>query len=214
MEDKTEKIGRYLGPTGRRFGGGNCHFILYKTGKVHVINSTRPIKDEEWRDRDMIRQMEKIDFEIDKAIGDEIPEDEALRIQETPDPEDMFEDEDSPIPMVSEDEDSEEMSDADEYTPKQYDEYVGTKILLPIGCEQLRGVVKKRSHDLNGNPIGLRNTNPILDTRNYEVELPDGSMETYATNIIAKSIMSSVGDEGNYSLFWMKLLTIGRMGMQ
>ena len=46
MEDKAEKVGRYLGPTGRQFCGGNCHFIIYKTGKAHVTNSTWPIKDE------------------------------------------------------------------------------------------------------------------------------------------------------------------------
>ena len=53
---------------------------------------------------------------------------------------------------------------------------------------------------MNGNPIGLRNPNPILDTRNYEVELPDRSVETYAVNIIAESFMSNVDDEGNFFL--------------
>ena len=50
---------------------------------------------------------------------------------------------------------------------------------------------------MNGNPIGLRNQNPLLDTRSYEVQLPDGSTETFGTNVISESIMSTVDDEGN-----------------
>ena len=90
------------------------------------------------------------------------------------------------------------MPDADEYTPKQYDEYIGTQVLLPVGSEQLLGIVKQQLHDLNGNPIGLRSPNSILDTRNHKVQLSDGSSKTYgASNIIAENIMPSDNDEGN-----------------
>jgi hypothetical protein len=37
-----------------------------------------------------------------------------------------------------------------------------------------RGEVIRRRRDSNGNPIGRRNLNPILDTREYEVLFPDG----------------------------------------
>jgi hypothetical protein len=195
LADKTEKLGRWLGPSGEAFGGGDCHYVLYKTGRVHVTNSTRPLRDEEWRDRDVIRQMDQADYHINNIIGDDLKPEEALRMDEEPSANDLFEDEDSPL----EDDDTNEdrMPDADEYTPEQYDEYIGTQVLLPVGSEQLRGIVKRRSHDLNGNPIGLRNPNPILDTRKYEVQLPDGSSETYGANIISENIMSSVDDEGN-----------------
>ena len=69
--------------------------------------------------------------------------------------------------------------------------------MIDVGDEKLRGIVKKRTHDLNGNPIGQRNANPFLDTRSYEVTLPDGSTNVYGANIIAENIMSSVDDEGN-----------------
>ena len=55
--------------------------------------------------------------------------------------------------------------DSYSYTPEEYDEYINTEVLLDVGDEKLCGIVKKRTHDLNGNPIGQRNKNPFLDTR-------------------------------------------------
>jgi hypothetical protein len=89
------------------------------------------------------------------------------------------------------------MPDADEYTPEQYDEHIGVEVLMPVGDERLRGIVKRRHCDVHGNPYGLRNPNPILDTRKYEVQLPDGSVEVYGANIIQENIMTNVDDEGN-----------------
>ena len=37
----------------------------------------------------------------------------------------------------------------------------------------------------------------MLDTREYVVQIQDGSSETYSANLIAESIMSSVDEEGN-----------------
>jgi hypothetical protein len=47
------------------------------------------------------------------------------------------------------------------------------------------------------------NNNPILDTRVYEVQFPDGHTEEYAANIFAASLYSTIDDEGN-TYFIMK----------
>jgi hypothetical protein len=44
--------------------------------------------------------------------------------------------------------------------------------------------------------MGKRATNPILDTRQYEAEFPDGSKDTYSANLIAENQYSQVDDEG------------------
>ena len=55
--------------------------------------------------------------------------------------------------------------------------------------------------DQDGNPIGTRNANPILDTREYEVEFQDGATDTFTANIIAENLYSQVDSEGNsYSI--------------
>jgi hypothetical protein len=49
--------------------------------------------------------------------------------------------------------------------------------------------VKQRKRDSNGNPVGLSNaSNPLLDTRKYEVEFPDGTVDVLTPNTIAESL--------------------------
>ena len=59
----------------------------------------------------------------------------------------------------------------------------------------VRARVLKRTRDGDGIPIGRRHHNPILDTRQYEVEFPDGSVDVYTTNIIAENLYSQVDPE-------------------
>jgi hypothetical protein len=43
--------------------------------------------------------------------------------------------------------------------------------------------------------------NPLLDTREYEVEFPDGSIDVLTANAIAESLYSQVNKEGgSYSI--------------
>ena len=46
------------------------------------------------------------------------------------------------------------------------------------------------------NPIGKRNANPLLDTREYDCELEDGSLMRYHANVIAENIFAQCDDEG------------------
>jgi hypothetical protein len=64
-----------------------------------------------------------------------------------------------------------------------------------------KGTVMRRKRDAVGNPVGRSHTNPLLDTREYEVEFQDGATDTYTANIIAESMYSQVDEDGNsYSL--------------
>ena len=59
----------------------------------------------------------------------------------------------------------------------------------------LNAKVTGRKRDANGNPIGLANKNPVLDTREYEVTFLDRTSDTYTANIITESIFTQVDDE-------------------
>ena len=49
--------------------------------------------------------------------------------------------------------------------------------------------------------IFIQNANPILDTREYEVEFLDGATDVFTANTIAENLYSQVDDEGNsYSI--------------
>ncbi|KAI2491884.1 Reverse transcriptase (RNA-dependent DNA polymerase) [Fragilaria crotonensis] len=78
------------------------------------------------------------------------------------------------------------------------DEYISASVLLPRGEDVVRAKVIGRMHGRDGNPLGMRHSNPILDTREYQVEFPDGSTATYAANVIAENLYSQVDDEGRH----------------
>jgi hypothetical protein len=88
----------------------------------------------------------------------------------------------------------------DDYTDDTYDQYVGAELLLPHGDDMVHGKVIKRARGEDGNPIGKRNANPILDTREYEVEMPNGSVAEYVANVIAENLYSQVDSEGRQFL--------------
>jgi len=87
--------------------------------------------------------------------------------------------------------------EADNYTPESYDEYLQAQVVLPIGGELRRGQVIQRKRDHEGRPIGIRNSNPLLDTREYDVTFADGSSASYLANTIAKNLYSQIDQEGH-----------------
>jgi hypothetical protein len=56
------------------------------------------------------------------------------------------------------------------------------------------GTVICRKRDIHGNPIGRATSNPILDTRIYQVELPDGHIEEFSAKKIAEWIYSQIDE--------------------
>jgi hypothetical protein len=77
-------------------------------------------------------------------------------------------------------------SDADDYTPEAFDQYLTAEIVTNRGGEPLRGTLKSRKRDYDGKPIGSSNPNPLLDTREYLDCFEDGTEETYTANLIAE----------------------------
>ena len=79
------------------------------------------------------------------------------------------------------------------------DAYINMEIGLPCGGdnELVYAKVKGRALDSEGDPIGKESLNPITDTRLYEVEFVDGTIETVPTNIIAENLLLQVDQEGH-----------------
>ena len=77
---------------------------------------------------------------------------------------------------------------------------------MPRGEEVLRARVVGRKRDHDGNPVGRRNENPILDTREYTVEFEDGSTDSYAANVIAENMFSQVDEHGNEFLLLKEIV--------
>ena len=70
------------------------------------------------------------------------------------------------------------------------DQYTGAEVLLPKGNSSTTGRVRGRKRDSEGKLHGKSHLNPILDTRTYEVEFPDGEVNEYSANVIAENMWS------------------------
>jgi hypothetical protein len=86
--------------------------------------------------------------------------------------------------------------EADTWDPESYDQYISAQVIVPKGDQQILGTVLGRKRDIHGNTIGRASSNPIFDTRIYQVQLPDGHVEEFTANMIAECLYSQVDEEG------------------
>jgi hypothetical protein len=68
---------------------------------------------------------------------------------------------------------------------------------VPIGDELRAGKVTGRKRELDGTVAGTENSNPMMDTRKYVVEFPDGRSDEYTANVIAQNMYAQCDAEGN-----------------
>ena len=55
----------------------------------------------------------------------------------------------------------------------------------------------KRARTDDGKAIGTAHSNPILDTRSYEIEFTDGTRDKVTANTIAENMYAQIDDQGN-----------------
>ena len=147
--------------------------------------------------------------ELDISIRDKI----AVANNDISDPPVELQDEDDELnshfdPM----EPDADRPEADEFTPEALDNLISAEVILPQGDVLVHARVIGRKRDELGNPIGVANSNPILDTQVYDVQFPDGKMETYAANVRAENIYSQLDNEGNRFLLLEEIMDHRRDG--
>jgi hypothetical protein len=64
--------------------------------------------------------------------------------------------------------------------------------MLPVNGELMKGTAMCRKRYADGAPIGRHHSNPIADTRVYDVGMADGSTMSYMANIIAESMYAMI----------------------
>ena len=81
------------------------------------------------------------------------------------------------------------------------DKYLTCELIMDVGSgNEQKGRVTKSSRGHGGELIGVAHNNPLFDTREYDLEFTDGSIENYAANIIAENMFAQVDDEGREHL--------------
>ena len=102
-----------------------------------------------------------------------------------------------------------------ENTPDSYDPYINMELVLDRGCETPEYTrVIKRARENDGFPICQASTNPILDTRLYEVEYLDGFGAHMAANTIAENMFEQVDKEGNKEVLFDEIIDARKLRMK
>ena len=84
-----------------------------------------------------------------------------------------------------------------EVTPEMGGNYLNAEISVPRGGTLMKGRVTSRKWDKDGNPVGLANANPILDTRKYTFTFNDGDETMLNANLIAEAMYVQCDPNGN-----------------
>jgi len=179
-------LGRWIG-VAQDVGQAMTYWILTRKGTVIARSSIAPLSDVDLRSQVVQEKMNAFIETCSTSLSNSTNTNFK--------PIDIFPE------IIDGDEVNYSTPEADDFTPDGFDEYLSAQVILPVGGELRRGQVTRRLRDANGNPLGTRNTNPLLDTREYEVNFPDGSSGSYLANVIAENIYAQVDQEGrSYTL--------------
>ena len=165
--------------------------------RIVYRSTVRSLTPDELLDETMKQKRKEFTEKVNLSLGDGFkyedfvngPELEHLGTPIFPNYED---DEDGETPQAI---DADDEPDAD-----TYDQYVGASVTLPIGSKMLNAKVRGRKRSLDGSLIVKANQNPILDTRTYDVEFPDGQVAEISANVIAQNMYAMCDLEGNQYL--------------
>lgn len=194
--EDPKKHGRWIG-VAHDVGSPMTFWIWPASCRVIARSTVLPLSQDELDDPLVKAKLVELDLAVAEKIRNSIEDIDDTLIGLFPQiPEDIFlpdaENGDN-IPVKGAD----TMPEADDFTPEAYDEYLTAEVLLPNMGEMTKARVVGRKRDADGNPVGLRNANPLLDTRQYEVEFADGATDVFTANLIAENIYSQVDAEGN-----------------
>jgi hypothetical protein len=204
LDANDRKLGRWAG-VAHRIGSDMCYWIIPESGVPVTDTTVQHVTRDDLHDPSISTQVEAFNAaltqrlddsnfdnpdvahfhltdetdhllyttQVDPAYGDNTPTDEDYGDTMLPDSRPEDDDIDS------------------------YDKYIGAEIIID---GDKRATVKRRMTDFDGRPLGTANRNPMLDTRQYEIEYDDGTTDAYFANVIAENLYSQVDDEGRQHL--------------
>ncbi|KAI2488761.1 hypothetical protein MHU86_25815 [Fragilaria crotonensis] len=182
--DDSMVLGRDLGPA-IDIGPAMTRKVLKQNEQVVYRSSVQPLTPDELADESTKKKREEFTEKVNAVLGDcfkyeDFATDPELVDLDTPTFSNYADDDDGEIPHVP---DADDEPDAD-----THDQYVGAEVTLPIGDKMLSAKVRNRKRAIDGSLIGKANSNPILDTRTYEVEFADGQTTELSANVIAQNM--------------------------
>jgi len=203
----TKQLGKWLG-VAEGVGQVMTFWILKQNGQYIARSSVISLSQAELDAPANQRLLSNFSVELERKIGDHnkaLVDNNTLVDASDPvndnflddlDIQSMKEDSNLVQPWDSRDSDIPKEATSMENAMEELDEFIGAKVKIMTSDGEQLVTVSSRKRDHSGSLIGKKNNNPILDSRVYNVEFPDGHYGQYSANILAESIYSSVDEDG------------------
>ena len=202
--DTNRQLARWVG-VAHRIGSTMCYWLIPESGSLIANTSVQHVI----RDDYMNPEIKQLIDQFNTNLADRLDDKNFTINNETTKPLDIYDVDDANDQSWDEN-DSNEMPEAEDLNDELIDQYIGTTFLLdPIRNHTnvaTKVKVLKRNKDFDGKPIGVANKNPLLDTREYICEYPDGTLDTYHANTIAENIWSPCDNEGNEFMSYKEII--------
>ena len=82
-----------------------------------------------------------------------------------------------------------EVTESDDYTEEGLEDIIGANVILQKIGKTVKAKNLKRAIGPDGKPIGKYNQNPILNSNQYELEIPDGVVDEYYHSILSENLL-------------------------
>jgi len=192
------------------------YFILTRSGKVISTSSVQHVTQEDVRNDDTKAKVDRFNEEVRAKLNEEehmipVPDGENTLDDTTQNLRLLAQLADQDRNTVQGNGDSDEVrksyatnvedalkGNEDEFD--QLDSLIGATVQFDKPEGVAYGKVTKRATDDKGAGIGTANKNPLLDTREFEIQMDDGTFEKYQANVIAENIYAQTDDEGRETL--------------
>ena len=202
ISDDNREIGRWLGVS-HKIGSDMCYWIMGASGIPIAETTVQHVTRDDMIDPAIANHIETFNETLTTRLDDtnfkvndidhgfeddldDIPQWDMAYGDNTP-PDSEYDEETVPLAEAE-----------DDIDPDVLDKYLGARVLLTNGENGGGNIatVKSRVTDLNGRATGNAHNNPLLDDREYEIELEDGTTDRIFANKIAENIYSQLDDEG------------------
>ncbi len=178
MAEHDRELARWIG-VAHRYGSDMCYWLMPISGTPIVTTTVQHVTLEDYRDPDLKERIKHFNTELVNRLDDTnfiLPGNDI----------DFYPHNIYNIPLHRETENG-DLSNGDlpsgdlvNDEPEQFDKLIGSTFLLdPLAAPNnvaTKATVIRRKTDPLGIPLGKYNPNPLLDTREYEVELETGHM--------------------------------------
>jgi hypothetical protein len=198
MNDEQARIGRWLG-IAHRVGSDMTYWILTETGNVIARSTVQHVTISDLATSAVQTRVDTFTNNLTERLADDnfttdLPNHVFYLQDEDANPVDPA----NGIPTDTEYGDmmQPDKPDADDLEYETFDQYLGAEFAVNLNGEQTTAKVTKRARDNEGKPVGQRHVNPLLDSREYECLLEDGTLYRYNANVIAENIFAQCDDEG------------------